>query len=147
MQRITERLVEQVQADALLVLPYQLRQKSRFLTALDDGEEVAIMLPRGARLSSGDCLRSDQGRIFEVRAAAEAVSTAHADHPHLLARACYHLGNRHIPVQICLAWVRYFHDHVLDDMVTQLGLQVVHGHLPFEPEPGAYAAPAHHHHD
>lgn len=145
MQRINERLAERLPANAWLVLPYDIRQKSRFLTVLENGEEASIILPRGTRLTSGDLLRSEQGQVFEVRAAAENLSIAHTEHPLLLARACYHLGNRHIPVQIGLTWLRYVHDHVLDDMLTQLGLQVAHEQLPFEPESGAYAAQPHQH--
>lgn len=149
MQRLVERFIkcvsEQKQSDDLLILPFDLRQKSRFLTALESGEEVAVMLPRGTFLSSGDLLRSEAGTVVEVRAAIEDVSTAHADDPHLLARACYHLGNRHIPVQIGLTWLRYFHDHVLDDMLRQLGLRVVLERAPFEPEAGAYAGHRPHH--
>lgn len=149
MQRLVERFIkcvgEQKKSDDLLILPFDLRQKSRFLTALESGEEVAVMLPRGTFLSSGDLLRSEAGTFVEVRAAIEEVSTAHADDPHLLARACYHLGNRHIPVQIGLTWLRYFNDYVLDDMLRQLGLRVVQERAPFEPEAGAYAGHRPHH--
>jgi urease accessory protein len=60
---------------------------------------------------------------------------------------CYHLGNRHVPLQIAATWVRYQHDHVLDDMVLGLGLEVEVEKAPFEPEAGAYqsAAVGHHH--
>jgi urease accessory protein len=65
----------------------------------------------------------------------------------LLARACYHLGNRHVPLQIESRRLRYLHDHVLDAMVLGLGLSVVVEDAPFDPEPGAYGGqvPAHPH--
>ena len=64
----------------------------------------------------------------------------------LIARACYHLGNRHVPLQITQYWVRYAHDHVLDAMIRDLGLLVDHEEAPFEPESGAYSGGGHHHH-
>jgi urease accessory protein len=83
-----------------------------------------------------------------VCAAPEAVTTAHAGDPLGLARASYHLGNRHVPLQVGPGWVRYQRDHVLDDMVRGLGLRVVHESARFEPERGAYHGHAHPpHHD
>ena len=71
-------------------------------------------------------------------AAPERVTTARAEDARLLARAAYHLGNRHVALQIDGLWLRYSHDHVLDDMVLGLGLQLTVEELPFEPEAGAY---------
>ncbi len=96
------------------------------------------MLPRGHVLRGGDCLRASDGRIIEIHAAAEAVSTARSDDAQLLARAAYHLGNRHMPLQVGAGWLRYRHDHVLDEMVKGLGLAVQTEQAPFEPESGAY---------
>jgi urease accessory protein len=73
-----------------------------------------------------------------VCAAQEAVSTARTADPLKLARACYHLGNRHVPVQVGAGWLRYWHDHVLDDMLVGLGLGVSAELARFEPEGGAY---------
>ena len=84
-------------------------------------------------------------------AADEAVSVVRCADPFMLAKACYHLGNRHVPLQIMPGELRYHHDHVLDDMLRQFGLAVDFAHLPFEPEAGAYASESHghhhHHHD
>jgi len=136
---IHERLDGQdLPAQAVLTLPFDTRQKSRFRAVLDDGTEVGVFMPRGTLLRGGDRLKAADGRVIEVRAAAETVSTALAAEPLLLARACYHLGNRHVPLQIGDGWVRYLHDHVLDDMVRGLGLVVNAERAPFEPEPGAY---------
>jgi urease accessory protein len=130
---------------ARLVLPFEQRQKSRLLTSLSDGAEVGLMLPRGTVLRGGDLLRAEDGRIVEVVAAAEAVSMVQSDNPVLLARAAYHLGNRHVAVQITADSLRYLHDHVLDDMVRGLGFEVRFANLPFEPEAGAYASATHAH--
>jgi urease accessory protein len=117
------------------------RRKSRLRIVLDNGEEAALLLPRGSALRDGDRLRADEGgAIVFVRAAGESLSVARTDDPHLLLRAAYHLGNRHVPVQLGAGWLGYEHDHVLDDMVRGLGLTVEDTVAPFEPEPGAFGA-------
>ena len=121
-----------------LTLPFELRQKSRLRTQLDNNIEIGLLLPRGTVLRQGDLLRADNGLVIEIKAADESVSTATSTDPLLLARACYHLGNRHMPLQIGNTWLRYLHDHVLDDMVKNLGLDVIAEHASFEPEAGAY---------
>lgn len=128
-----------------LTLPFDLRQKSRFLTKLDSGKEIALVLPRGRVLRGGDRVRRHDGVVFEIRAAAEACSTVRASEPTQLLRVAYHLGNRHMPLQVGDGFVRYLRDHVLDDMVRGLGAQVVHEQAPFEPEGGAYGGHAHGH--
>lgn len=125
--------------NASLTLPFESRQKSRLRTRLDSGEEVALLLPRGTVLRGGDCLRADNGLIIRVQAQAETVSTAFSRDPLLLARACYHLGNRHVALQIGDTWLRYLHDHVLDGLIADMGLKVFAEQAPFEPEGGAYA--------
>jgi urease accessory protein len=141
-------ILEQAQAtEQVLTLPFELRQKSRLRATLNDGTEVGLMLPRGHLLRGGDCLRAEDGSVVRVEAAEEQVSTVrHAD-PLMIARACYHLGNRHVPLQIGEGWVRYQHDHVLDDMVRGLGLDVAFESAPFEPEGGAYGGGHGHHHE
>ncbi len=138
MLTITQRLSEARPADADLVLPLQLRTKSRLRTALPSGEEVGVILERGTILRDGDLLLADDGRAVRVVAAPETVSTVSADDPLVLMRAAYHLGNRHVALQIGAGWLRYQHDHVLDDMVRGLGLSVRVEEAPFEPEAGAY---------
>ena len=117
---------------------------------LDDGREAGIFLERGDALHEGDLLHGDDGLAVRVTAAAEQVSTVTCSDPLLLARACYHLGNRHVALQIEPGRLRYLHDHVLDDLVRGLGLEVTVEDAPFEPEPGAYGGHAHghgHNHD
>ena len=121
-----------------LVLPFEQRQKARHRVRLESGREIGIQLPRGTVLRNGDLLKSSTGELVSIVAAAEAVSTATSDDAVLLARAAYHLGNRHVHLQVGNGWLRYLHDHVLDHMVESLGLSVIEGVLPFEPEAGAY---------
>lgn len=126
-----------------LVLPFALRSRSRLRTALESGEEVGLMLARGTVLRGGDRLLADDGRVVEVIAAAETVSKAHSSDSQLLCRASYHLGNRHVALQIGPDCVSYLHDHVLDGMLRGLGLTVTLELEPFEPEAGAYSAASH----
>jgi len=133
-----------------LTLPFERRQKSRQRVTLDSGAEAALFLVPGTRLADGDLLADAAGECVRVLAAAERVSTASSGNPHELMRAAYHLGNRHVPVQIGKGWIRYAHDHVLDDMLRFLGIAVVVELVPFEPEGGAYGgshAHGHHAHD
>ena len=140
---VTTRLTTRRTPDAQLVLPFELRQKSRLRTMLSTGEEVGLNLERGHILRGGDQLLANDNRVIEVIAAPENVSVVTGDDPLQLARAAYHLGNRHVAVQIGPGWLRYLHDHVLDDMVRGLGLPVTQDKLPFEPEAGAYAGHNH----
>jgi urease accessory protein len=129
--------------DRQLTLPFVERSKSRLRAVLDNGEEAGLFLERGSVLRHGDLLLADDGRVVQVRAAAESVSTVHSDDALMLARACYHLGNRHVALQIGGGWLRYQHDHVLDDMLRGFGLVVTVELAPFEPEGGAYVSHAH----
>ena len=145
--QIIERLSEALPAATTLTLPFELRQKSRLRTWLDNGADVGLFLPRGTILRHGDRLRATNGLVVEVRAALESVSTVRSANPRLLARAAFHLGNRHVPLQVDADWLRYLHDHVLDHLVEELGLEVSCEQAPFEPEAGAHSpASAHHHH-
>ncbi len=133
-------------ADRKLRLPFGERSKSRLRAVLDNGEEAGLFLERGSVLRHGDLLLADDGRVIEVEAAPETVSTVHTGDAITLARASYHLGNRHVALQIGAGWLRYQHDHVLDDMLRGFGLEVQVGQEPFEPEGGAYVAASHHAH-
>lgn len=141
--QIVERLSEDLPVQATLTLPFDQRQKSRLRARLDSGEDVGLFLPRGTVLRHGDRLRTTTGLVVEVRAAPETVSIARTDDALLLARAAYHLGNRHVALQIGPGWLRYLHDRVLDGMVRELGLTVAGEQAPFEPEAGAYGGDHH----
>ena len=138
MLEVHEILQESLAASEQLVLPFELRQRSRLRATTVSGTELALLLPRGTVLRDGDRLRAVNGLIIAVQAATESVSTARSDDAAQLARVCYHLGNRHVPLQVGAGWLRYLADHVLDQMVTELGLAVVHEQAAFEPEAGAY---------
>ena len=128
-----------------LTLPLEQRVKSRLKVTLDNGESAGLFLPRGSQLKDGDRIRAESGEVVLIKAAQELVSTVYVDDALSMARACYHLGNRHVPLQIEADFVRYQHDHVLDDMLRGLGMQVYLEQAPFEPEPGAYEAHSHGH--
>lgn len=128
-----------------LVLPFEQRQKARQRAHLTAGFEVGIQLPRGTVLRGGDRLQAADGTLLEIVAAREPVTTVWTRDLRQLALAAYHLGNRHVALEIGTGWVRYLRDHVLDDLVLKLGFAVVHGEEPFEPEAGAYGGGSHSH--
>lgn len=138
MLKFTHRIAPGEQADYSLRLPFEQRIRGRLKVSLDNGEEAGLFLDRGPILRDGDRISSDDGVIAVIRAADEKVSTVRCQDLLLLSRICYHLGNRHAPLQIETGLVRYQHDHVLDDMVRKLGVEPVCEQAPFEPEAGAY---------
>jgi len=148
MIELTQKLTDTAMANTTLTLDLASRVKSRLRATLDDGQEVGLYLERGQVLQNGDLLTNANGFVVRVVAANEVVSTVRCTDPLLLARASYHLGNRHVAVQINSGKLRYLHDHVLDDMLIGLGLDVTVEQAPFEPESGAYgSAGSHHHHE
>ena len=142
---VRQRIGAQAAFDAELVLPFELRQKSRLRATTSGGEEIGLLLERGTILRDGDCLRADDGRVVRVRAAPEELIEVRCEDAEQLARAAYHLGNRHTPVQVGPNWLRLAADHVLAQMLSGLGLTPIALTAPFEPEAGAYAAGHHHH--
>lgn len=136
---IERRIPTTPATDVDLELPFNMRQKSRLRTRLADGEEVGLFLERGTILRGGDCLLANDGRIVRVVAAAEAVMRVRAKDALTLLRATYHLGNRHVPLEIGIEWLRLESDSVLAEMLIGLGATVVEETAPFEPEAGAYA--------
>ncbi len=140
---LIERRANGVSAATLkLVLPFDLRQRSRLRTKADNGEDVGLFLERGAQLRDGDKLLAEDGRVVEVVAAAEAVYRVTCAEGQL-ARMAYHLGNRHVPMQIGAGWLRIARDHVLKDMLQKLGADVSEEMAPFQPEAGAYSGHGH----
>ncbi len=140
---ISKRLPPQSRHDVELILPFDLRQKSRLRTSLSDGEEVGLFLERGTVLRDGDYLQAEDDRIVLVRAQAEQVLQICCDSERDLVRVAYHLGNRHVPLQVGAGWVRIADDDVLRQMVEGLGASIEAMNAPFEPEAGAYGG--HHH--
>ena len=127
-----------LQVKGALRLPFEQRQKSRLHANLVSGEEVALMLPRGEILRGGDLVTASDGRIIEVVSAPEKLLHVECESPQALARAAYHLGNRHVPVEVSAGYLRVAHDHVLEEMLKGLGAKVSHIESAFEPEAGAY---------
>lgn len=147
MIKFEEKTESEDKPDTTVTLVRDQREKSRLKVTLEDGREAGLFFEKGISFQDGDLIISDDGKVLvEVKAANETVSTVYCDDPLHLARACYHLGNRHIPLQIDKGVLRYQHDHVLDDMVRGLGLDVKTEQAPFEPESGAYSGGGHHGH-
>ncbi len=133
-------------ADATLTLTLDERIKSRLKVKLDNGQEAGLFFEKGVIFEDGDLIiSSNKELIVEIKAANETLSTIYSDDPLLIARAAYHLGNRHMPLQIEQGKLRYQHDHVLDAMVQGLGLVVKVEQAPFQPESGAYSGGSHSH--
>ncbi|PKO64346.1 MAG: urease accessory protein UreE [Betaproteobacteria bacterium HGW-Betaproteobacteria-16] len=151
-----------VRRAAQLELDWDVRQKSRFDATASDGRQVGVFLPRGTVVRGGDVLLTQDGSLLRVVAAPQAVLriTAcndhthdhghdhahdhHHDHDHGhngafdLMRAAYHLGNRHVPIELKPDHLKIEPDHVLADMLRAMHLNVVEVREPFEPEGGAY---------
>jgi len=130
-------------ATEVLELDFSRRAKSRLRARLASGTEVGLFLPRGTILRGGQKLQSRDGRIVEVRSTPEDLIEVRCESSLELARAAYHLGNRHIAVQVGRDaggdWLRIQADHVLEGMLLGLGASVSSLRAPFEPEAGAYA--------
>jgi len=132
-----------VEVKGQLKLPFDSRQKSRLKTKLVSGEEVGLMLPRGEILRGGDLVTASDGRVIEVVAEPEKLLHIETDS---LPKVAYHLGNRHVAVQVGQTFLRIAEDHVLEEMLKKMGAKVSRVEAPFEPEAGAYAG-GHHQHD
>jgi len=131
-----------------LELDFNTRSKSRLRARLASGAEVGLFLPRGTILRGGDRLLANDGRVVAVVSAAEDLLEVRCATATELARAAFHLGNRHVAVEVGRDgggdWLRLQADHVLEDMLVGLGALVSPLRAPFEPEAGAYA-PGHQH--
>jgi urease accessory protein len=123
---------------ATVHLTFEARSKSRLLLTLEDGERAALVVERGRVLHGGDRVVTQDGREVEIIAAEEALLEARSDDPLLIARAAYHLGNRHVALQVMPGRLRLLNDHVLGELLEKLGLQVTAVTAAFEPEGGAY---------
>jgi urease accessory protein len=133
---VRERLASRAAAaSARVSLAFEYRQRSRQRARLDSGEEIGMVMPRGEVLRGGDRLLASDGRVFEVVSAPERL--LHIEAPSL-ARIAWHLGNRHVPVQLGDEFLRIAEDRVLDAMLRGLGASVTRVEAPFEPEGGAY---------
>lgn len=135
---------------AQLELDWDVRQKSRFDATDDQGRQLGVFLPRGTVVRGGDVLVAEDGSLLRVVAAPQPVLEvrACAEHgsPFDLLRAAYHLGNRHVQLELKPDHLKLEPDHVLAEMLRQMHLIVTEAVAAFEPEAGAYAAEGHAHH-
>jgi urease accessory protein len=148
MLNLTKRLPASTLAPALLkraatlTLDWDTRQKSRFGAPLDDGREAAVILPRGTVLRGGDVLVAEDGSLVRVIAAPQPVLQVRAcathGSPFDLLRAAYHLGNRHVPLELQPELLQFEPDPVLAEMLRAQHLIVTEAQAAFEPEAGAY---------
>lgn len=125
--------------DDELVLPYELREKSRLRAKLRSGEEVALFTARGSVLRDGDLMIGDDDRVIRIVAAAEALYRVECATSHGLLRCAFHLGNRHTQTQVGDGFLRIRQDAVLKEMLQGLGATVREENAAFEPESGAYS--------
>ncbi|MDR9402243.1 MAG: urease accessory protein UreE [Halothece sp. Uz-M2-17] len=138
----TQRCPEKLKADDTLALDAEARSRPRQHFQLESGESCYLRLPRGTVLQENDCLTSENGeRIVRIVAKSESVLTVKATTPQDLLKAAYHLGNRHVPLEITVDYLRLSPDPVLEKMLQQMGLTMIAEETPFFPELGAY----HHH--
>lgn len=141
---LTQR-IEPTETVLELPLPYEYRQKARFRTKLADGSDAGWFLEHDGRpLRGGDCLLAEDGRVVKIVAKPEDVLHVTATNAIELIRAAYHLGNRHVQLQVGDGWLRLLDDYVLADMLAQLGVSAEKIVAPFEPEAGAYGGGHHH---
>lgn len=138
MLRVTSKCSERSSAEDRLALDYDSRRRSRMRTITESGRDIALLLPRGTVLHHGDLLRAEDGTVVFVEAVAERLSRVECPNAALQARAAYHLGNRHVALQIDTGYITYQTDPILDRMLKALGYQVEECLAAFEPEPGAY---------
>ena len=132
-------------AQDAVTLAYLDRHRRRIRLVSDAGKPFLLDLPRVQRLIDGDGLELDDGGYVRVNAAAEPVVEIAAAPADLL-RIAWHLGNRHLPLQVIDDKLRIRADHVIAEMVMGLGGEIVHCDAPFDPEIGAYAGVLHAHH-
>lgn len=145
MLTLTERLPATATArpQHTLALTAEERTRSRQRFTTTDGVEVQLVLARGTVLRDGDRLRAADGTVVRVEARPEPVLTVRAANHFELMRAAYHLGNRHVPLELGPDYLRLGHDPVLAELLAHLGVEVVSEIAPLSPEPGAYGAHQH----
>jgi urease accessory protein len=129
---------------ATVELDWDVRQKSRFDATDSQGRTLGVFLPRGTLVRGGDVLVAEDGSMIRVLAAPQAVLViTHCPHhgtPFDLTRAAYHLGNRHVPIELKPDHLKIEPDHVLADMLRSMHLIVNEANVAFEPEGGAYGS-------
>lgn len=148
MLTLTQRQSPDVNAVVALTLELtaEERTRSRHRWETEVGEVVFLRLPRGTVLQNGDILLDETGNyLVRVVAKSEPVLTVTASNSLDLLRAAYHLGNRHVPVEMNASYLRFAPDPVLQSMIEHLGLEIKAETLSFQPEAGAYGQHSHSH--
>lgn len=130
-----------------VLIDFDRRHRRRIVLTTQGGHELLIDFPQAVRLRHGDGLALEGGGIVRVRARPEPLLEIHAHDDGELVRIAWHLGNRHLPVQLLGDRIRIRADHVIRDMVEGLGGHVEAIEAPFDPEAGAYAPGVGHHHE
>jgi urease accessory protein len=120
-------------------LPFDYRHRRRITLTADDGRDFLLDLPEARIVHDGDGLVLEDGGVIEVRAGDEEVIDVACEDPVQLARIAWHLGNRHLAVEITATGLRLRDDHVIAGMLEGLGARVTRRRAPFTPEAGAYA--------
>lgn len=134
------------EASDTVLIDFDRRHRRRILLTTELGTEVLLDLPHAVRLRHGDGLKTEAG-IIRVIARPEPLAEIHGHDEGEMIRIAWHLGNRHLPVQLVGERIRIRQDHVIEEMVEQLGGHVDHINAPFDPEAGAYAGGHTHLHD
>ncbi|MGB7412803.1 MAG: urease accessory protein UreE [Thermosynechococcaceae cyanobacterium] len=135
----TERSQHSRKADLILSLTAEERMRSHFPFTTDDGTPIHLQLPRGTVLRDGDVLTAKDQTLLQIKAKREPVLVVQAKNQLDLLRAAYHLGNRHVALEITPTCLRLAPDPVLEAMLLKLQLNVAIEEHPFQPETGAYS--------
>ncbi|MBF2089698.1 MAG: urease accessory protein UreE [Synechococcales cyanobacterium K44_A2020_017] len=148
MLTLIQRISETTPSNLRHTLPLTAEERTRCRRHLEPepGLSLYLNLPRGTVLQHGDILVSAEGDRVQILAKPEPVLTVTAHHPLDLLRAAYHLGNRHVPLEVTQDYLRLSPDPVLQDMLHHMGLHVHLDTVPFHPETGAYGSSTHHAH-
>ncbi len=138
---VTERIDKDVAPEAgdKVFLTFDQRRKYRLKTVSEQGNEVRIFLQRDKPMQIGDVLRSETGQVFLVQPVNEPVVIARTEDWQSISKICYHLGNRHLSLQVGEREIRFKPDHVIEELVASFGLEVNVTEGLFEPESGAYS--------
>ena len=147
---VYQRLDHVHHIDDAVTLDSDTREKGRFKAIANSGAEVRVFLERGKTLQVGEVLKTECGKHIEICGASEDIIQATCDDWETFSKACYHLGNRHVKIQIGERWLRIKPYYVLEEMLELLGLTITKKTDVFVPESGAYAnghaMGGHHHH-
>ena len=128
----------QEKAAGSLTLDFDARHRRRFRLTADQGDDILLDLPQTVAMADGDGLQLEDGRWLKVQASLENLVEIRHEDPIQLMRLAWHLGNRHLPLQVADARLRIRADHVIADMLAGLGGRITRQEAPFDPETGAY---------